>query len=101
MALSTAVLPTEPLPTPVKANSLKAYLTGYQEVSRKHLLGCVLHCLRLHFQGPQDGLCSNKLVSASEHSDIVDHKLAKEVQAGRIMASFENAPLHNLKMFPL
>ena len=89
MPLPTAVLPTEALPTLVKAKSLEVYLTGYQEASRKHLLAGFLHGFRLHFQGPQEGSCSNDLVSASEHADIVDQKLAKEIQAGRIIGPFE------------
>lgn len=101
MPLPTAVLPPEALPTPVKAKSLGMYLTGYQEASRKHLLTGFLHGFRLHFQGPQEGSCSNNLVSASEHSDIVDQKLAKEIQAGRIIGPFEKPPFHNLKVSPL
>lgn len=51
------------------------YLVGYQ-VSRKHLLDDVLHGFRLHFIGPQEGLRSSNLLSASENFDIVDQKLA-------------------------
>ena len=101
MPLPTVVLPTEALPTPVKAKNLEVYLTGYQEASRKHLLTGFSHGFRLHFQGPQEGSCSNNLVSASEHADIVDQKLAKEIQAGRIIGPFEKPPLHNLKVSPL
>ena len=101
MPLPTVVLPTEALPTPVKAKSLEVYLTGYQEASRKHLLAGFSHGFRLHFQGPQEGSCSNNLVSASEHVGIVDQKLAKEIQAGRIIRPFEKPPLHNLKVSPL
>ena len=99
--LPTVVLPTDALPAPVKAKSLEVYLTGYQEASRKHLLAGFSHGFRLHFQGPQEGLCSNNLVSASEHASIVDQKLAKEIQAGRIIRPFEKPPLHNLKVSPL
>lgn len=92
MSFPLAVLPTEALPTPVKAKSLEVYLTGYQEVSRKHLLAGFLHGFSLHFQGPQEGSCPSNLVSAFEHSDIVDHKLAKEIQAGRIIGPFNLPP---------
>ena len=98
MPLPTVVLPTEALPTPVKAKSLEVYLTGYQEASRKHLLAGFSLGFRLHFQGPQEGSCSNNLVSASEHADIADQKLAEEIQAGRIIGPFEKPPLHNLKV---
>jgi len=54
----------------------------------------------LHFQGPQEGSCSSNLVSASEHADIVDQKLANEIQAGRIIGPFAKPPLHNLKVSP-
>lgn len=93
-SLLTAILPSEALPTPVKA----AYLAGYNENSRKHLLSDCSHGFHLHFQGPLEGSYSNNLVSASEHSNIVDLKLAKEIQAGRMMGPFETPPLHNLKI---
>ena len=101
MPLPTTVLPTEALPIPVKAKSLEVYLTGYQEASRKHLLAGFLHGFRLYFQGPSEGSSSNNLVSASEHANIVDQKLAKEIQAGRIIGPFDKPPLHNLKVSPL
>ena len=101
MPLPTVVLPTEALPTPVKAKSLEVYLTGYQEASRKHLLAGFSHGFRLHFQGPQEGSCSSNLVSASEHAGIVDQKLAKEIQAGRIIRSFEKPPLHKCLLWEL
>ena len=101
MPLPTTVIPTEALPTPVKAKSLEVYLNGYQEASRKHLLAGFLHGFRLHFQGPSEGSSSNNLVSASEHANIVDQKLAKEIQAGRIIGPFDKPPLHNLKVSPL
>lgn len=93
LSLPPAVLPTVALPTPVKAKSLEAYLTGDQEVSRQPLLAGSLHGFRLHFQGPREGSCSNNLVSASEHADIVDHKLANEIQAGRIIRPFKKIPV--------
>ena len=100
-SLPTAILPSEALPTPVKAKILAAYLAGYNENSRKHLLSGFSHGFRLHFQGPLEGSYSNNLFSASEHSNIVDLKLAKEIQAGRIMGPFATPPLHNLKISPL
>ena len=77
------------------------YLTGYQEASRKHLLAGFLHGFRLYFHGLSEGSSSNNLVSASEHANIVDQRLAKEIQAGRIIGPFDNPPLHNLKASPL
>ena len=56
---------------------------------------------RLHFQGPSEGSSSNNLVSASEHANIVDQKLPKEIQAGQIIGPFDKPPLHNLKVSPL
>ena len=100
-ALTTAILPSKALPTPVKAKSLAAYLTGYPENLRKHLLSGFSHGFRLHYNGPLESSQSTNLVSAAEHSAIVDQKLAKEIQAGRIMGPFAEPPLPNLKISPV
>lgn len=101
MSLPTAVLPTEALPAPVKTKSLEVYSTDYQEVSRKQLLAGFLHVCRLHFQGPLEGSRVYNLVSASEFSDTIDRRLAKEIQVGRMIGPFEKTQFHNLKMSPL
>ena len=100
-ALPTVVCPSKALPTPVKAERLAAYLTGYEDNLRKHLLSGFLYGFRLHYHGPLESSHSTNLVSASEHSDMVDQKLAKEIQAGRIMGPFAEPPLPNLKISPL
>ena len=73
-ALTTAVLPSEALSTPVKAESLAAYLTGYPENLRKNLLSGFSHGFRLHYNGPLESSQSTNLVSAAEHSAMVDQK---------------------------
>lgn len=100
-ALPTEVLPSEALSTPVKAKNLDALLTGCEENLRKHLLSVFLHGFRLHYHGPLESSYSTNLVSASEHSDTVGQKLAKEIQARRIMGLFAGPPLPNLKISPL
>ena len=98
-ALPTAPLPSEALPTPVKAKSLPKYLSGYPEKLCNYLLSGFLHGFRLHYYGPLESSFSSNLVSVSEHP--VDQKLIKEIQEGRIVGPFSEPPLPNLRISPL
>lgn len=60
-----------------------------------------MHGFCLHFHGPQIGHFSTNLLSAAQHPEIVDSKLAKEVLAGRVPCPFTHPPLDNFKVSPL
>ena len=60
-----------------------------------------LHGFRLHFQEPQIGHVSTNLLSAAQHPEIVDSKLAKEVLAGRVLGPFKHPPFDNFRVSPL
>ena len=73
------------LPTPVKVERLALYLEAYKDSLYHQLLSGFLQGFRLHFEGPQIGQISNNLLSATQHPEIVDNKLANEIQEGRII----------------
>ena len=56
---------------------------------------------RLHFQGPYKASCAKNLISALQHPEVVDSKLIKERQSGRILGPFNYPPFSNLRVSPL
>ena len=89
------------LQTPVKVERLEYYLEGYNVEAYEELLSGFLHGFRLHFHGPQIGQVSTNLLSAAQHSEIVDSKLAKELFAGRVLGPFKHSPFDNFRVSPL
>ena len=89
------------LQTPVKVEKLAYYLEGYNVQAYEELLSDFLHGFRLHFHGPQIGQVSTNLLSAAQHPELVDSKLAKEVLAGRVLGPFKHPPFDNFRVSPL
>lgn len=96
-----ATAPPTPLPTPVKVNRLAFYLPGYGDQLRKHLIDGFTCGFRLHFQGPIKASGAQNLISAIQHPEVVDSKLTKERQSGRIQGPFSYPPFSNLRVSPL
>lgn len=69
--------------TPVKANILVRFLTGYDEDLKKYLSNGFLKGFRINFEGPQQFRVSRNLKSAFQHPDILQEKLNKEIMAGK------------------
>ena len=86
------------LPTPVKVERLAYYLEGYNVQTYEELLSGFLHGFCLHFHGPQISQVSTNLLSAAQHPEIVDSKLAKEVLAGRVLGPFKHPPFDNFSV---
>ena len=89
------------LPTPVKVNRLAFYLTGFEEQFRKNLIDGFTFGFGLHFQGPSKASGAKNLISAMQRPEVVDSKLIKERQSGRIQGPFSYPPLSNLRVSPL
>ena len=81
----TKTPPPTPLPTPVKVNRLALYLMGYEDQFRNNLIEGFTVGFRLHFQGPYKASCAKNLISAIQPPEVVDSKLSKEMQSGRIL----------------
>jgi len=96
-----ATAPPTPLPTPVKVNSLAFYLSGFDEQCQKKLIDGFTFGFRLHFQGPSKASVAKNLISALQHPEVVDSKLIKERQSGRIHGPFRSPPFSNLRVSPL
>ncbi len=55
----------------------------------------------LNYQGPRITTTAPNLGSAYENPDVVDDKLRKERELGRIAGPFDSPPFENLHISPL
>ena len=59
------------------------------------------HGFKLLYTGPRSSVFSNNLISANQHSDILEAKLFKEVGEGRMIGPFLDPPVPNLHVSPI
>lgn len=91
------------LPSPVDPEALSHLLQDYDPVKATFLINGFRHGFRVHFEGDlavPSTACKN-LKSAYEVPQVVDSKLEKEIQAGRIVGPFDTVPFANMKLSPL
>ena len=89
------------MPTPVKIDRLRVYLSNYQEDKKDFLIEGFTYGFHLQYEGERGFQFSNNLTSALEQPDLVSTKLCKEVEAGRMAGPFQDPPLSDLKVSPL
>ena len=89
------------LPTPIKVHVLNEYLHDYPPVSKQYLIEGFTEGFRLlNFSStPHDR--DKNLNTAIKHPQVLDKKLNKELQSGRLMGPFEKSPYHNAVISPL
>ena len=94
--------PILPLPTPIKVDKLALYLHGYNKKHYNELIAGFTFGFKLHYQSPSGSTCMvRNLVSAYAHPDVVESKLAKELELGQIKGPFANPPFLNFFVSPL
>jgi hypothetical protein len=80
------------LPTPISAQCLSSFLEGYDSYLSGYLCQGFLFGLSLDFHGPPLRNSSTNLRSAFQHPDVVDLKLSKEINAGRVRGPYDVPP---------
>ena len=98
---SNPLKPPMQLPTPVNVPKLAFYLQGYNKKLFRELITGFSFGFRLHYQGHSVAVTSRNLLSAYAHPAILDSKLAKERELGRIMGPFKNTPFSTFFVSPL
>jgi hypothetical protein len=81
-----------PLPTPVKVDRLDHWLQGYEPTLRDYIVNGFLYGFDIGFIGEVSIVESQNMKSARDRPDIVDNKLAKEIEAGRISGPHFHQP---------
>lgn len=88
--------------TPVQLDAMEPFLLNYpdQESANKISSGFKTG-FPLHYSGPNKSYEAPNLKSAIQHPDILDKKIQKEVQAGRVEGPFVKPPFANFRVSPL
>ena len=76
--------PSLALPTPVRTNRLVPLLSGYSTSAADYLITGVCFGFPIPFHGPSSSTAAPNLLSAEQHSDVVDGYLAKELFPQRV-----------------
>lgn len=93
--------PPTALPTPVKAAVLARYLLGYNSRIANRLIQGFSEGFKINYQGPRITTTAPNLGSAYDNPEVVDCKLQKERELGRIAGPFDSPPFTNLRVSPL
>ncbi|XP_032231780.2 uncharacterized protein LOC116614660 [Nematostella vectensis] len=94
-------MPGPNLPTPVKSERFLHLLSGYEPAIFAYLSKGFNSGFSLHFEGTLEPLESQNLLSASEHPEIVDAKVFKELEAHRLAGPFAIPPFSPFRVSPL
>ena len=95
------MLPILPLPTPVKVNRLEFLLEGYNFQKRMFLIDGFQYGFHLFSVGQSRSYESPNLLSARQQPQVVDQKLAKELEAHRLAGPFDSPPFPVFRVSPL
>lgn len=89
------------LPTPVVVDRLDFLLSGYDHSTAEFLSMGFRKGFPLHYDGIRGCSDTKNLISAVNNSEVVDAKITKEVEAGRIAGPFRNRPFLPFRISPL
>jgi len=88
--------------SPINLTSLSKFLSFYPNKSDSiELLKGFQQGFSLNYQGPRLPTDANNLPSARKYPDILQGKIDKDVEAGRIAGPFVSRPLPTLRISPL
>ena len=89
------------LPTPVIVERLEFFLSGYNHSIAVFLSSGFREGFPLHYEGDPGSSDANNLISATENPEVVDAKISKELQAGRLAGPFRFRPFYPFRISPL
>ena len=95
--------PTERVPnTPVRPNVLSTYLDGYDPEKAAYLINGFSEGFRIESEGLEGECLMVDNPRLPEHlRTVLEKKLRKEIDAGRILGPFDDAPFPNLRVSPI
>lgn len=95
------MLPILPLPTPVKVNRLEVLLEGYDFHNQVFLIDGLKYGFHLFSVGQSRSYESPNLLSTTQQPQMVDQKVAKELEAHRLAGPFDPPPFPVFRVSPL
>ena len=87
--------------TPINYRTLQILLEGYDRDKADMLKRGFRYGFKLGYNGQRNFHTSPNLQSASQHPNIVEQKLAKEIAQNRIAGPFREIPYPNLQISPI
>ena len=94
-------LPKVKRPTPVQADRFILLLDGYDHPTVEFLRCGFTEGFSIHFNGDLTEIVSKNLLSAIQQPAVVEAKLSKEIDAGRIAGPFQTPPFPKFRVSPL
>ena len=89
-------------PTPIKLSEMGPYLDRYPDQAASVVLKQGFkQGFSLSYQGPREASTCRNLLSARKHPAVVQEKLAKEIQLGRMAGPFVWPPLPDMRISPI
>ena len=92
---------SRPLAKPIKIDKLQAYLEDCSHRSWQYLIESFRFGFSIDCVGHHSNFVSKNLLSATTNPKVVDEKLAKEIQLGRIVGPFDRQPFPVFHVSPL
>lgn len=89
------------LPTPVNVNRLDYFFKNYDPHLRQQIVSGFTSGFSLHYDGTTFPQCSKNLLSAYENPTVVQTKIDKEVNLGRLAGPFSLPPFSKFCISPL
>lgn len=89
------------LPTPVKIHRLQFFLSGYNDECYNQIVSGFQIGFPLHFNGKKYSDSSKNLISAYQNPKVIDDKIKKEIELGRVAGPFSSPPLKKFCVSPL
>ena len=84
--------------TPLRHSQFERELVNHPDKAWKHwLLDSIMNGVALGYDGPRGLKEDRNLVSAFQHTHVLDEELRKECLVGRIRGPFPERPIGNLK----
>ena len=99
--MENLLLPILPLPTPVKVNRLEVLLEGYDFHKQAFLIDGFKYGFHLFSVGQCRSYESPNLLPATQQPQVVDQKVAKELEAHRLAGAFDSPPFPAFRVSPL
>ena len=99
--MENLLLPILPLPTPVKVNRLGVSLEGYDFHKQAFLIDGFKYGFHLFSVGQSRSYESPNLLSATQQPQVVDQKVAKELEAHSLAGPFDSPPFPVFRVSPL
>ena len=87
--------------TPLHIQNLIVSLKRYPDSTAKELEEGLLNGFPLHYEGPRYFRDSPNLLSAKQLPEILQDKIIKEIQAGRVAGPFLDRPFSTLQISPV